>query len=77
MDVVRIWDAVVHLSLGDLAALVILTILTLVGAITAIGMYGRLALDEWRVNRSRNLRRQAWIEGHTRVTPRKLRPDHV
>jgi hypothetical protein len=65
----RIWDAVVHLSLGNLLVLAILTTLALVGAITAMGMYGRLVLDEWLANRSRNLRRKAWIEGHTRVTP--------
>jgi hypothetical protein len=69
MDAVRIWDAVVHLSLGNLLVLAILTTLALVGAITAMGMYGRLVLDEWLANRSRNLRRKAWIEGHTRVTP--------
>jgi hypothetical protein len=69
MDAVRIWDAVVHLSLGNLVALAILTTLALVGAITAMGMYGRLVLDEWLANRSRNSRRKAWIEGHTRVIP--------
>jgi hypothetical protein len=69
MDAVRIWDAVVHLSLGNLVVLAILTTLALVGAITAMGMYGRLARDEWVANRSRNSRRKAWIEGHTRVIP--------
>ena len=69
MDVAQIWDAVVHLSLGNLLVLAILTTLALVGGITAMGMYGRLALDAWLANRSRNSRRKAWIEGHTRVIP--------
>jgi cytochrome b len=69
MDAVRLWDAVVHLSLGNLLVLAILTTLAFVGAITAMAMYGRLVRDEWLANRSRNSRRKAWIEGHTRVTP--------
>ena len=69
MDAVRIWDAVVHLSPGNLLVLAILMTLALVGAITAMSMYGRLILDAWLANRNRNSRRKAWIEGHTRVTP--------
>jgi hypothetical protein len=68
MDPARIWQTVVQLSAIELVLLGCLTVVALGGMLVATAMYGRLAVDEWRANRSRSRRRKAWIEGHTKVS---------
>jgi hypothetical protein len=68
MDSARIWQTVVQLSVIELVLLGCLTVVALGGMLVATAMYGRLVVDEWRANRSRSVRRKAWIEGHTKVS---------
>jgi hypothetical protein len=66
MDLIDIWKTIAHLAPLEFAVVALLTGVALIGAITAIAMYGRLGIDELRTSRERRVRRDAWIAAHSR-----------
>jgi hypothetical protein len=71
MDFQRVRIILNGLENFELMILLFLTVIAIVGGFTAIAAYGRLVVDEWRIQRNRRARHKAYIEGHTKVDSKR------
>jgi hypothetical protein len=66
MEIGRIWQLLLDLSLFQWTFLGMLVATVLGAALLAIYMYGGLLLEALNTRRVRRVRREAWIDGHAR-----------
>jgi hypothetical protein len=66
MEIGRIWQLLLNLTLFELTCLAVLVAIVLAAVFVAIYMYGGLILEDLKTQRVRRIRRNAWIEGHAR-----------